>query len=394
MRPGRVVGVDVARCVALVAMMATHVLPVHAADGGLAWSHAVAGGRASALFAVLAGVSVALMSGGTTPLHGAERSRVTRALAVRALLVLLVGLALGGLPTTIAVILSSYGVLFLLGLPFLGLRARALAVLAGCWVVLAPVLSHAVRPQLPARGFDSPLLADLAHPVQLLSELTFTGYYPAVPWLGYLLVGMAVGRADLRRGRTAAVLAGTGAALAATAWTVSELLLGRADLTAALLATAPFPGMSVDELRLWLAEGVHGTTPTGSWAWLAVHAPHSGTPFDLAHTSGTALLVLGTCLAVGRLLPRAATVVFGAGAMTLTLYTLHVVLRTPAFLPGEDGTTYLWHVAIVLATGATFALLAWPGPLERSVALLSGTHRRAGRAVSRRAGGARPGRER
>ena len=40
-----------------------------------------------------------------------------------------------------------------------------------------------------------------------------------------------------------------------------------------------------------------GTTPTnGSWEWLLVDAPHSGTPFDLAHTIGTALAVIGLCL--------------------------------------------------------------------------------------------------
>ena len=31
----------------------------------------------------------------------------------------------------------------------------------------------------------------------MLAELTFTGYYPAVPWLAYLLVGLALGRLDL-----------------------------------------------------------------------------------------------------------------------------------------------------------------------------------------------------
>jgi uncharacterized membrane protein len=361
---GRIIGVDVARCVALVGMIATHALPERDADGGLGLGHVIAGGRASALFAVLAGVSLALMSGGTRPVRGTQRRAVTAGLAARALTIALIGLFLGGLPTTIAIILTYYGVLFLLGLPFLGLGWKALATIGGAWLLAAPVVSHLVRPHLPPRGFTSPSPEALAHPWQLLTELTFTGYYPAVSWLGYLLVGMAIGRTDLRRRRTATVVAVLGAVLAGGSWLVSELLLGRSDVTRALLGTAPEPGMTVDQLRRSLEEGTAGSTPTESWWWLAVHAPHSGTPFDLLHTTGTAMLTLGVCLVLARLWPRATAVLFGAGAMTLTLYTLHVVLRTPPFLPGDDTRTFAWHVAIVLLIGAAFRLMAWRGPLE------------------------------
>jgi hypothetical protein len=139
--------------------------------------------------------------------------------------------------------------------------------------------------------------------------------------------------------------------------------------------------MTFDQLRRVLEEGIYGTTPTGSGWWLAVHAPHSATPFDLLHTTGTAMLVLGLCLALGRLWPRPSAVVFGAGAMTFSLYTLHVVLRTPAFLPGEDLATLLWHVVIALVVGAAFMLLDRRGPLEATTHLLG---RWAGRSVRAR----------
>ncbi len=84
-----------------------------------------------------------------------------------------------------------------------------------------------------------------------------------------------------------------------------------------------------------------GTTPRdGSWAWMLVVAPHSSTPFDLAQTIGSACLVLGTCLLVVGALRgfwlRFVQVFFGAGAMTLTLYTLHVIMRTPDVYPDRD----------------------------------------------------------
>ena len=45
--------------------------------------------------------------------------------------------------------------------------------------------------------------------------LLFTGYYPAAVWLAFVLVGLAVGRLDLRAARVRAGLVGGGAAAAA-----------------------------------------------------------------------------------------------------------------------------------------------------------------------------------
>ena len=72
-RADRLVGVDVARCLALLGMVATHVLLGQEPDGSLTDSQWLAGGRAAALFAVLAGVSIALMTGRRTPVRGRER---------------------------------------------------------------------------------------------------------------------------------------------------------------------------------------------------------------------------------------------------------------------------------------------------------------------------------
>ena len=123
--------------------------------------------------------------------------RCRRASVVRALLVGALGLALGAVPTVIAVILASYAVLFLLGLPFLGLGARALAAWAVAWVVAAPVGAHLLRPVLPPHEVGSPEPGDVLRPGHLLCELLFTGYYPAAVWVAYLLAGMALGRLPL-----------------------------------------------------------------------------------------------------------------------------------------------------------------------------------------------------
>jgi uncharacterized membrane protein YeiB len=343
--PGRIVGLDVARCLALLGMVAVHVLP----DDDVA--HDLAHGRAAALFAVLLGVTLAFL---------VDRKGGWAGVVVRAVLIATLGLALGEVESGLAVILTYYGVLLLLGLLFVGLQVRSLLVLAGCWVVAAPIASHLLRPHLPDRTFEVPDFQSLAEPGQLLSDLSFTGYYPVVPWLAYVLVGLAVGRMDLSRRTAQAGLAGAGLALAVVAIVVSHALAEPADLRAG-------------------AGGLYGVTPAGGrWQWLLVDSPHSSTPFDLAQTTGCALAVIGGCLLLvgltrGRT-QRAVAVLFGAGTMTLTLYSLHVVLRTDLLWPPDDGVgAYGWHVLVLLWIGALFVAVGARGPLERVVRCASRT---------------------
>ncbi|GAA2733510.1 heparan-alpha-glucosaminide N-acetyltransferase domain-containing protein [Pedococcus aerophilus] len=375
--PGRVVGVDVARALALFGMMATHVLPGRVGTE-VPWVQQLAGGRASALFAVLAGVSLALVSGRSEPVRGRERTAVSVRLVVRALLVGALGLALGAVPTVIAVILASYAVLFVLGLPFLGLGPRALAGWAVAWVLAVPVGSHLIRPLLPSHEVGSPTPGDLLRPAHLLGELLLTGYYPAAVWVAYLLAGMALGRLPLGRPATAARLLVGGAVLALAAQVVSRALLARPGARASLAATYPdaaTPDPSLADpaaLDALLTHGLSGTTPTGSWWWLAVVTPHSGTPLDLAHTIGSALALTGLCVLLTRFLPRVWAAVFGAGAMTLSLYTLHVLMMAQGWWPDwELPEHYDDQVLVVTAVGAFFALVPLRGPLETVVAVAS-----------------------
>ncbi len=378
LRPGRLVGLDLARCLALLAMMATHLLDSRSVDGSLSTTAWLFSGRASALFALLAGVSLALMTGRSRPLRG--RARLTRSagLAVRAVLIAAVGLALGAVDSGIAVILTHYGLLFLLGLLVVGLRARALALLAAAWVLLAPVASQLVRPHLPVRGYASPSLEQLGDPVRLLSELLFTGYYPMASWFAYLLAGLALGRLDLgsvrRRGLAGLALAGAALAVAST-W-LSHTLTARSDVLGALVPgvlARRGPAVAQARLRESVEGGLYGQTPVeGPWQWLLVVAPHSTTPFDLAQTIGSAVLVVAACLLLVRLLPARGEVVVavlgGAGAATLSLYTLHVLMTSDRLPPdlGDAGTVVQY--AVVLGAGALLTVQGWRGPMEALVA--------------------------
>lgn len=371
----RLRGVDLARLLALLGMFAAHLITPVPGDGpgGVDGLFQVVAGRSSALFAVLAGVSLALASRQVLSDPGTARRR----LLVRAGLVAAIGLWLGLLGSGVAVILVYYGLLFCCALPVLTWRTSSLAWLALAWGLVSPVVSLGLRQVLPPMTGQVPSFLSLADPVQLVGELLVTGYYPVLTWATYLFAGLAVGRALAPAtgggGGAASMLlirriVLVGAWFAALALGVSALLTRSAAVRTVLVQTSGEPDRSA--LGLTLRHGFYGTHPTGSGWWLGVWAPHSGSVVDLAHTTGCALVVLGACLWLVRLLPRLPwRVLAGAGAMTLTLYTAHVVLlagplgQAGPLAPGSPWAPAL-HAALAVATGIVLALLHRPGPLE------------------------------
>lgn len=340
--------------------MAVHVLPAQDQDGSASLADELASGRSAALFAVLAGVGLALAYGRRPSLP-----RAGAAVLLRAALIGAVGLVLGMLESGVAVILAYYAVFFVLALPWLRAGPRTLAAAAAVVALGMPFVSFAVRDELPPRGSASPVLADLAEPGRLLGELLLTGYYPAAIWLAYLLIGLAVGRFALQRTATALRLAAAGAVLAVAAAGVSALLLGPLGGYAQLVdvvrtgdgSTAP---QVVDAARF-------GNVPTTSPWWLATDAPHTSTPLDMVATTGTALFVLGLALLVRGRVATLLTPLWAAGSMPLSLYTAHV-----AFLglteTDDPEPYYLAQVAVVLIVATVWRRYVGRGPLEQVLA--------------------------
>lgn len=318
----RVVGVDTARGVAVLGMVTAHVGP---ADDDRRWPPGgfaqLADGRPSALFVVLAGVALALLSGGTEPLVGSERDRARVRILVRAALLVVLGAVLIRLGTPIVVILVVHGVLLAAGTAVLGWPRWALLVAAGTVAVVGPVLRH-LWAEVPV---------DDARPM-LPMWVLLNDYYPALVWFAYTLTGLAVGRCDLRSPRVHATLTGSGVAL---------VLLGHGGAWWAGRATR---------------------------AWWATAEPHSSTTFELAGNTGVALLVLSFALAAGCRWPRALAPVTATGALALTAYTAHLVVLA-RLGPGVvyQPTTATWLGFILVLLGGCWAWRAtWGrGPLER-----------------------------
>ncbi|MGO4147007.1 heparan-alpha-glucosaminide N-acetyltransferase domain-containing protein [Paenarthrobacter sp. YAF11_1] len=373
----RLTGIDAARGAALLGMMSTHLLPTFGPSPS--WEPTYVGlvfsGRSAALFAVLAGIGLALSTGKQEPRAGSDLWSARGGVAMRALVIAVVGLTLGGLDVNVAVILVHYAVLFLCVLPFLGLRLQALCFWAVGWVLLSPVLAYLVRPLLldaapPLQLGHNPNGEDLGTPARLLADLFFTGYYPVFQWISYLLIGLVIGRLALTTAKVQLLLLGGGIAVAAAAklggFLAMEAWGGRAALEA-------LPGTRGYPLESMLQVNLTGLEQTGSWWWLATASPHAGTTLDLLHTGGTAAAVVGFFLLLGTVTERIKVniliVLSGPGAMTLSLYSAHVWVVsgfTNQPLPAgwtEEGM-YWTQALCAVAIGVCFALLRRRGPLE------------------------------
>ncbi len=366
----RLSGIDAARGLALFGMMATHIFPLYNPETGDAtWVALVFSGRASALFAVVAGIGLALLTGGKTPHRGATLTDDRRGIAARAVVISLIGLALGGVEGNIAIILFHYGVLFLLALPFLGLPARILAWVAGAWLLLSPVAAYLLRPWVlatvqPPSLQANPVWEHFLAPWTLLADVAVTGYYPALQWLGYVLLGLLLGRLDLAATRVQLALVLGGGAAAAGARLSSDYLLGPGGGLTELLATGQGRRLPLEQM---LSVSLTGVEQTGSWWWLAVSAPHSGTPFDLVHTAGSAAAVVGLMLLIAHRYSRPLAILAAPGAMTLTLYTLHVAVMGVVTAQPEplDPLVIFWlQAAAMCALGLVFRSIRARGPLE------------------------------
>jgi uncharacterized membrane protein len=382
----RLAGVDAARGVALIGMIAVHVFSLYEEETDwVSWLVPVFSGRASALFAVMAGVGLALASGGRNGHSGNRAAADRRSIAVRAGVIAVVGLTLGLVEADIDIILVFYALLFLLALPLLTLDAKRLAILAAAWILLSPPIAYLFRQVLYAAPFPGVLPGDpnwtsLQDPVALLSTLFFTGAYPAFQWLGYLLLGLLLGRLALDSRRIQLWLALTGAAAVAVAQLASAFLLQVLGGARALLATGEIDAWYFQawdhRLLIDVADVDEGTS---GW-WLALDTPHSGTTLDLLNTMGSAAMVLGLCLLLARAADRLRgagagrrllLVLAGPGSMTLSLYTAHILVMGAAYASdAEIGEAPLFWGQVVVFTcaGIAFNLAGRRGPLERLTA--------------------------
>ncbi|KJK47694.1 membrane protein [Lentzea aerocolonigenes] len=369
------IGVDLARALAVFGMYVVHLGPsADNTDGVGAWVRTAVEGRSSALFATLAGFSLMLIAGRLEPKTGVTGRQAKARIAIRAVVLLVLGTVMITFYGDV-VILASYGLFFLLAMPLLRLNAKALAIIAAGIAVVGPLLAFGLKSLItePARAaikaYDS--LAQLGGAGLL--DLLLTGFYPAIPWMAFIVAGMALGRLDVSSGAVRKRLAVFGPALAVfaygTSWLLSLLFEGVAAAGEMQRPTGAGSGMkdigSVGDMKQ--LSGQFGS----AWS-LLTSGPHSGMPFDIIGCVGVAITVIVLAMmALDRLplLRRLAAPVIAVGTMSLTAYVGHFVLSPSMAMSKGNESQSSWAPVLVFILGAVVFAWIWSrffrrGPLE------------------------------
>lgn len=365
----RLVGIDLARLVAVVGMMAAHTLSRSEPPAAVV---ALIDGPPSTLFAVLGGVSVALAA--RSRLAKGDRRGVVRSTLARGLMVMVIGFVLIPFAPAVYVVLVPFGVALMLAaglvlLPtwLLGALTAMLAAGSG-WLV---ALARERLPNLDGRPHDA--VALFTEPAATWSDILLTGVYPALTWMTYVAIGVLVARVLLAGGRRRARLALL--ALAGAILTAAGLLATEIGLRSFAAATGGTLVATRDRLLANAYGGAASTEP----AWQLLAAPHAGTPADIARTVGIALLVIAALGLLTMALPqpvrRMIEPLRAAGGAPLTIYIVHVVLQSvllallidvaPVIVVGWGGLAL--QVAVALVIGAVLAATRQRGPFERLV---------------------------
>jgi uncharacterized protein len=195
----RIIGFDLARALAIFGMVIVNfkiVMQAHASED-MVWLKIVniIDGRASALFVVLAGVGLSLLTrqsrlSGDLQVLALER----KALFKRAGFLFVLGLLY--IEIWPADILHYYGVYILIGALCLLLPSRYILTLIAILLFMS-VLLFVMLNYNTAWNWRTLAYADLWTIKGFVRNLIFNGFHPILPWLGFLLLGMVIGRQNL-----------------------------------------------------------------------------------------------------------------------------------------------------------------------------------------------------
>ncbi|WP_080793054.1 DUF418 domain-containing protein [Corynebacterium pacaense] len=386
MRGSRIIGIDVARMVALIGMILAHTLPTMDPETAEpTFVQIFAGGNASALFALLAGIGITLTTRRAQNRGFGARQVARTQVVVRAALILFIGLSFNSLVEPLDMnILPYYSILFLMTIPFLFVRRRVIIGWIVFCTIVGPLVQYAVRARTGVATIPAPVFSDfLSSPVDTFTGLLFTGTYPVTTWVVYILIGLLVGRLALNRLQVQLGLLGAGTIISLLGFGLSRLLVSYAGGFERMLYSTE--ATTAAQVREALHTVPDTGIPTSSLWWLTTAAPHANTPFSLLHSIGVAMAVLGAVLLLCRLSSRITYPLSLVGSMTLTLYVIHLTFLDFIDVEAFPNTAFAIQVLLMFAVALSWRSFFAQGPLEWVVSRITksvGPRRRSPQRVS------------
>ncbi len=346
-RGPRIVGIDVARAVAMLGMIIVHFARFDGSGGALDTIAESMRGRAMPLFMLLGGLGVTLVS--------RRAKNPDRGLFIRAVILLMLGLALHELSTGIAIVLQSYALFFAVS-PLL--RRLPSTVLVGSAAMIA--VAGSVTYQTVGQPRRTTPYTELFDRIDGVRSLVFDGFYPFFPVAAFFILGMWIGRLDLRQERIAGVLTGVGVAVGVGSVWGANVLVDWFD---------------VDRARFGI--GGPGDDRPFTWVRLLDHTGHSEMLAWVLSATGTAAAVLGLSLLITPRLGVAVQPVASLGALALTFYAFQALMTN--VIPEASTTSLAEEFVTVTYLYLGFMVFAYiwklwfrSGPLEALLRIGSG----------------------
>ncbi len=215
---GRILAIDLARGIAILGMFWAHATFIAPTSYWEQILNEIPKGRSALLFAFLAGISLAILSGRNVPYTGTAMQTAKLRIVGRSIALFFITALLYLLEHNIAIILGYYAIWFLIGILFLELRVKTLLISASLLALIGPqVVQLLVWANLALQlGLDS---GDATG--QLFTTAFITGMYPGLSYLAVVIFGLAVGRMNLRSQLVQLRLIIAGVLIAAVAYGVS-----------------------------------------------------------------------------------------------------------------------------------------------------------------------------
>lgn len=194
----RIIGIDVARALAVVGMVIVN-FKVVLGEEGQNWIKMLASvfdGKASATFVVLAGVGIAL--GTNSALRNNDLSKLRMAqikIVKRAVFLFVIGLSY--MMIWPADILHYYGVYMLFTLLLIQSNPRRILMWAGAVILTYPLLLFWFDYEA-GWNFETLEYLDFWEIEGFFRNLLFNGFHPVLPWVSFMLVGLWYGKKDLK----------------------------------------------------------------------------------------------------------------------------------------------------------------------------------------------------
>ncbi|ATH94802.1 TGS domain-containing protein [Bacillus glycinifermentans] len=343
---GRIVALDAARGLAVIGMYLQH-FALNETNGS------IVSGNTTLLFVLCGGISYSIMAGRMMD-RGMEPVAFRTRMLARAVFIDIIGYLLIMLNTPFGVILPAYAALFVLALVLVRRSTRVLVTTAAALIIVSPPLMI-LGGSVLSGAF---LLSDIAG-----GPLSALALAPA------FVAGMAIGRFDLTKMRTALWLVGSGAIMLIVSKVLGTFVLPGLSRSFEewLVSVQGTAAAEPDQYAIW----PHNVEPP-VWHNLLAIAPHSASTFQTLLGLGAAFLVLGLVCLVPQKTSAVLKPFAGVGRVALTMYAAQFVVIWALEISGAEydiGAIPFGDLLVAAVTTVTGWLIArFPtGPLETAM---------------------------